>query len=190
MISAEIGLVEAIAEAVMAKMEKFAGMKRRLLDIEEAADYLGMSTVALRHECACGGELHIVRIDSAPRFDRRELDRYLDRHPVPAEKSKEQVSLEAAMAAIRRRPRRRGWVYFVASGESAIKVGVARDEKARLKALQIGNPVPLKLLAVVPGDGDTELRLHRAFSDYRISGEWFRLEGPVKELVERIAGGR
>ncbi len=76
--------------------------------------------------------------------------------------------------------------YFVASGENAVKIGVTDDVLSRMKALQTASPLPLRLLAVMPGDQETEYDLHRAFAALRISGEWFRFEGPLKRLVEGI----
>lgn len=47
------------------------------MDVEAAAKYLGMTTTALRHKA--GVEVPWVRIDGRLRFDRRDLDRYIDR---------------------------------------------------------------------------------------------------------------
>jgi len=73
--------VEAIAEAVALKLEKMAGCTQRLMDVEQAAQYLGMTPAALRHKNACGEGPPAVKIDSKLRYDRRDLDRYIDRAP-------------------------------------------------------------------------------------------------------------
>lgn len=70
-------MIEAIAEAVASKLERMIGAPQRLLDLDEAARYLGMSPHALRHKA--GIDIPCVRIDSKLRFDRRELDRCIDR---------------------------------------------------------------------------------------------------------------
>jgi Helix-turn-helix domain len=72
-------LVEAIADAVARKLERMSGMQQRLMDIHDAARYLGMTEPALRQKA--GVELPCVRLDGKLRFDRRELDRYIDRAP-------------------------------------------------------------------------------------------------------------
>jgi len=72
-------LIEAIAEAVARKLERIAGMEQRLMDIHGAARYLGMTENALRQKA--GVDIPCVRIDGKLRFDRRELDRYIDRAP-------------------------------------------------------------------------------------------------------------
>jgi hypothetical protein len=72
-------LIEAIAEAVARKLERMAGAQQRLMEIEEAARYLGMTVYALRHKA--GVDIPWVRIDGKLRFDRRELDRWIDQAP-------------------------------------------------------------------------------------------------------------
>jgi excisionase family DNA binding protein len=78
--SAGDSLVEAIAEAVAQRLETMAACNTRLMGIEAAAQYLGMTESALRIKCSAG-ELPTVRIDHKLRFDRRDLDRYIDRAP-------------------------------------------------------------------------------------------------------------
>jgi hypothetical protein len=70
-------MIEAIAEAVAIKLSRMAAMSQRLMDVEEAAKYLGMTPHALRHKAAV--DIPCVRIDTRLRFDRRDLDRYIDR---------------------------------------------------------------------------------------------------------------
>jgi len=72
-------LIQAIAEAVAVKLEQMTGMQLRLMDIHDAAKYLGMTEPALRQKA--GVEVPSVRLDGKLRFDRRELDRYIDRAP-------------------------------------------------------------------------------------------------------------
>ena len=66
------GLIEAIAEAVALKLERMNSTSQRLMEIEEAAKYLGMTAPALRQKAAAG-EVPVVRIDNKLRFDRHEL---------------------------------------------------------------------------------------------------------------------
>jgi len=70
-------MIEAIAEAVAVKLSRISNMAQRLMDVEEAAKYLGMTPHALRHKAAV--DIPCVRIDTKLRFDRRDLDRYIDR---------------------------------------------------------------------------------------------------------------
>jgi len=77
--SAGDAMIEAIADAVALRLERMAGMQQRLMDVHDAAKYLGMTDVALRQKA--GVNIPCVRIDGKLRFDRRELDRYIDRAP-------------------------------------------------------------------------------------------------------------
>ena len=62
------GLIEAIAEAVALKLERMNSTSQRLMEIEEAAKYLGMTAPALRQKAAAG-EVPVVRIDNKIRFE-------------------------------------------------------------------------------------------------------------------------
>ena len=72
-------LIDAIADAVATRLERMAGCSQRLLEISHAAEYLGMTEIALRHKA--GVDIPVVKIDSKLRFDRRDLDKYIDRAP-------------------------------------------------------------------------------------------------------------
>lgn len=78
-VTAGDSFINAIAEAVALRLEHMAGARQRLLDIHAAAEYLGMTEEALRIKA--GVDIPCVRIDAKLRFDRRELDRYIDRAP-------------------------------------------------------------------------------------------------------------
>ena len=77
--SAGDALVDAIADAVALRLENMAGCTQRLMEIDQAAEYLGMTPAALRHKNSCGEGPPSVKIDSKLRYDRRDLDRYIDR---------------------------------------------------------------------------------------------------------------
>jgi hypothetical protein len=64
-------MIEAIAEAVAVKLERMMNASQRLMDVDEAARYLGLSAHALRHKASI--EVPCVRIDAKLRFDRRIL---------------------------------------------------------------------------------------------------------------------
>ena len=70
-------LIEAIAAAVALKLERMNGASQHLMEIEDAARYMGMTVPALRQKAAAG-EIPVVRLDNKLRFDRRELDRLID----------------------------------------------------------------------------------------------------------------
>lgn len=73
------------------------------------------------------------------------------------------------------------YVYFIKSGDF-IKIGKSTDPNERLKHLQIGNPEKLKLIAtsaVVP-----EKSFHDMLSEHRVTGEWFKNNEEVSEVME------
>lgn len=79
----------------------------------------------------------------------------------------------------------KGFVYFIgAETVGAVKIGFSRRHpRGRLKELQTGCPIPLKILAYVEGGPEQELSLHRRFSSLKIHSEWFRLEGALLDMV-------
>ena len=62
--------------------------------------------------------------------------------------------------------------YFISNG-IYVKIGKTQDVAARLKSLQTGSPVPLRLLGYVSGDREQEF--HHKYANHRLRGEWFSL---------------
>ncbi len=78
-------------------------------------------------------------------------------------------------------------IYFIANhAKNAVKIGVADNPKARLSSLQTGCLDELSILAEMPGNEHYEAALHRAFDEYAIRGEWFRLEGKLEQFVSLL----
>jgi hypothetical protein len=80
---------------------------------------------------------------------------------------------------------------YVVSGADKVKVGVALDPEARLRALQTGSPVPLRLEWVItcPDPLELESQLHQECAEYRSHGEWFEAE-PILADLAALAPGR
>lgn len=74
-------------------------------------------------------------------------------------------------------------VYFVqADGCSLVKIGTSANLRKRLGILRAASPVPLTLLATMPGGRREETDLHRRFQcDH---GEWFK---PTPDLLAFVA---
>lgn len=62
---------------------------------------------------------------------------------------------------------------YAISCRGALKFGVARNPKARLKELQTGNPNELKLEVALSLTDDKEKQIHRWLKSECIRGEWF-----------------
>lgn len=84
-------------------------------------------------------------------------------------------------------PPQYGGVYAISGVHGWVKIGRAKNIASRMRDLQVGSPVPLRLLAVLSLDEDDERDLHRRWSHLRTSGEWFRLDA---ELLGAIAAAR
>lgn len=76
-------------------------------------------------------------------------------------------------------------LYFI-EGAGRIKIGIAINPMERLKTLQGCSPVPLKLLLYIFRGVETEERLHNFFQYYRSHHEWFWINEPLKNLIERL----
>ena len=74
-------------------------------------------------------------------------------------------------------------IYFVQSGNGAIKIGCTIDMGLRLIELQGNNPELLTVLKTVSGTPLEETAIHRKFKRDRIRGEWFK---PSLELLRFI----
>lgn len=63
------------------------------------------------------------------------------------------------------------------AGSDLYKIGKTDDDnpERRMKELQQGNPYPLKVVAFFEGGQKEEFQMHDHLSDYRVSGEWFKL---------------
>lgn len=78
------------------------------------------------------------------------------------------------------------YIYFIQQGQSGpIKIGFTKDDLyRRVKKLQTGNHIPLRLLAVIENASvRKETELHSRFSQYKLTGEWF---SPSDDLIEFI----
>ena len=79
-------------------------------------------------------------------------------------------------------------IYFIRSGDW-VKIGhTKKSARIRLKELQTGNPIELKLLGSVEGDHREECRLHDLFSPFRGFGEWFSFKGELESYILAITG--
>lgn len=77
-------------------------------------------------------------------------------------------------------------VIYVARFRDCVKIGFSASLKFRIAGLQTGLPEKLELLGTIPGKEADERRLHHRFKAYRLSGEWFRLEGDVKRWANAL----
>jgi len=83
--------------------------------------------------------------------------------------------------------------YVISCGLERVKIGVASDARKRLRELQVGSPVELKLALTRPyGERrDAEAvaeELYRSFAGRCVRGSWYRLSaGEVRERLGQRA---
>ena len=78
-------------------------------------------------------------------------------------------------------------VYFIRVGDDGpIKIGIARDPKARLSGLQTGHHETLNMLALTVGGAEQERLYHRQFRDHHLRGEWFKPHPDILAEIERV----
>lgn len=73
-------------------------------------------------------------------------------------------------------------VYFV-EGAGLIKIGFAVSPEARFYSMLTCCPIPLTLLAAIPGGPTLEHRLHAQFAADRAHGEWFRRSAALDAVI-------
>jgi|LauGreDrversion4_2_1035121.scaffolds.fasta_scaffold66033_2 hypothetical protein len=66
-------------------------------------------------------------------------------------------------------------LYFIQMTEAPyhFKIGRAKDPNKRLKQLQTGSSIKLKLVHIFEGLGNKEKMLHEELDRWRLEGEWF-----------------
>jgi hypothetical protein len=72
--------------------------------------------------------------------------------------------------------------YFLRAGQLT-KIGRSTDVPARIRTLQTGCPSPIRLIALLEGDRESEW--HQRFAEHRVHGEWFNLGHLELEQVSR-----
>lgn len=82
-----------------------------------------------------------------------------------------------------------GYIYLVGCDESfAVKIGWSRAPKSRMKTLQCGSPVELKMLFYVKAFQQNEQHVHRLFKKYKSHGEWFICNREIYEFFKNYPG--
>lgn len=68
------------------------------------------------------------------------------------------------------------------------KVGISKDISKRMIALQTSNPVKLKLIAYLDSkeSASIEKEIHKDYSNYNSSGEWFKLTPVIiRQIIKK-----
>lgn len=73
---------------------------------------------------------------------------------------------------------------YAVADDQAVKLGVARNPYQRADGLQVGTSHNLVLYCAVPATVNLEKWLHKQLGQFRVRGEWFRLDPPVLAVME------
>lgn len=79
-------------------------------------------------------------------------------------------------------------VYVVEADIGVIKIGCSHWPQRRAEQISSHSPAPVRLIAILPGDGRIERSLHAEFAASRSHNEWFRIEGAVAKFVAENFG--
>lgn len=74
-------------------------------------------------------------------------------------------------------------VYLIRSGKY-IKIGMTTDIRRRIETLQIGNPIKLVLVGLIPGGTKAEREFQDKFGDGLHRGEWFKITPDLKAFID------
>ncbi len=79
-----------------------------------------------------------------------------------------------------------GFVYAIGDGEGRVKIGWSADPIRRLSQINTNCPQSVGLLGVIEATKEQEAEAHNLLAPWRVSGEWFFLEGPVQKFIEML----
>ena len=79
------------------------------------------------------------------------------------------------------------WIYVLqGEDDGLIKIGKAKNLRARFGSIQSSSPVVIRLLCAFLAKDKVEKDLHEYFSDLRVRGEWFKPEESIKLFAANI----
>ena len=73
-----------------------------------------------------------------------------------------------------------GHVYLAVDPEDTSRVKIGYTSNWNRRSLELA---PARIAAIAPGCFALETQIHKHYADMQIDGEWFRLEGALRELV-------
>jgi hypothetical protein len=76
--------------------------------------------------------------------------------------------------------------FFITEDNRYLKVGYSKNPQSRLRKLQTGSPLLLRILKVIPGSLELEAFFHRLLSPNRVHGEWFTLDEYALEIITAV----
>ncbi len=82
-----------------------------------------------------------------------------------------------------------GYIYIIGNLDyNLVKIGFSKKPNSRLGSIQTGCPFKIYIIAIFSGTMRTEKDLHEKYSEYRTNGEWFSVQGKLKDSINEITG--
>lgn len=78
----------------------------------------------------------------------------------------------------------KGFIYLLESN-GYYKLGRASNLQSRLNSIQVGNPMPVRLLSRAYSfyPEKDEKVMHQMFKDFKVRGEWYKLPKPLVSSI-------
>lgn len=75
-------------------------------------------------------------------------------------------------------------IYFIGNLQYGfVKIGYSKNPSKRLSGIQTGCPFSLSILKTEQGNLDHEKMYHKKFKKLNTNGEWFKIDGDLKEYL-------
>lgn len=83
------------------------------------------------------------------------------------------------------------FVYFVRpiGTEGPVKIGCSTAPASRVETYCTWSPVPLEIVATIPGGWSVEWAFHAKFAALRLHHEWFSADPELTATIEAIRSG-
>jgi hypothetical protein len=83
------------------------------------------------------------------------------------------------------------FVYFIRpiGMTSPIKIGCSEVPQHRLETLMAWSPLPLEVVATIPGKFDLERNIHECLADLHSHREWFNDDGRIAVIIDKLKAG-
>ena len=80
--------------------------------------------------------------------------------------------------------KKKGFVYFILNYDQKVcKIGYSLNPEQRLTQIQTSFPYRLIIHKQIVGDLKKEKWFHNVFKQYKTKGEWFSIEGKLKDYI-------
>lgn len=79
-------------------------------------------------------------------------------------------------------------VYLIECEENkTCKIGFSKNPEKRIRELRTSNSHDLNLVYCVPGDRHLENTLHTLFNEFRLNGEWFKIDQSIIDKFKNLS---